>query len=228
MVDQHLTPPMKTIGGTYSCFVLFAILFASIGLIFMLFLSLGILNTLAARWFNSGYWWLFILTPLAFILMVLSVACFIRSREDKNTLLRNMNLFKALKRAEEAYLSDTDIQLIPGEYGSWIEVLYGGFKPDPSNVELGDFERVRREPMTRTPPRRKNSFDISTTLQPNPYIKRQKSYLVSRPPESSYISSIKQERAEVMLDVDRRNHRRQNYDIGISRESSPSPNRGKL
>jgi uncharacterized protein YacL len=109
MVDMHLTPSMKTVGGAYSCFNVFAFIFISIGILFMLLLSLVILNPLASAWFKGGYWWLFILTPLAFILFVIMTACYMRKREDRATLLRNMNLFRALRKAEDTYLSDTGI-----------------------------------------------------------------------------------------------------------------------
>ncbi len=41
-------------------------------------------------------------------------------------------------------------------------------------------------------------------------------------PEDIFMDNIKQERAEVMLDIDRRNHRRQNMGVGMSANSSPS------
>jgi Na+-transporting NADH:ubiquinone oxidoreductase subunit NqrB len=48
------------------------------GLLFMMIICFVMISPLAVAWFNGGYWWLFILTPLAFVLMVTAVTCFIR------------------------------------------------------------------------------------------------------------------------------------------------------
>ena len=98
-----------------------------IGLLFMLFYIFVMESPLAAAWFNKGYWWLFILPPIAFILMVTAVACFIRKKEDKITLQRNLSLQRALGDAQDSYLSGTGIELTAGDYGSWIEVSYNSY-----------------------------------------------------------------------------------------------------
>lgn len=250
-----MTPSQRTIGGAYSCFIVFAFVFVMIGIIFTCLMCLLILNPLAKAWFSGGYWWLFILSPLAFLLLVIMTACMLRRKEDKATLERHMSIFKALKKAEDAYLGDTGITLSPGEYSSWIEVAYNAYKPDRGDNELGDFERVRRDGSSsgrssgrsrgrmaksrmmddeevrvgrsspgrsRSPPR---SPGRSTRNAPDDDFEVSRSQMRRSRPENEYIRSIKQERAEVMLDIDRRSHRRQNYDIGLSRESSPA--RGK-
>jgi hypothetical protein len=140
-------------------------------MLFFFLMTFVFVSPLAVSWFNGGYWWLFIMTPIAFILMVVMVACFMRKREDRATFLRHINVFRALKKAENTYLTETNIQLLPGEYASWIEVLYGAYKPDPQDAELGDFERVRREPEEvmagNMAPKRRRSPDVSTRNVPD-------------------------------------------------------------
>jgi len=96
----------------------------------MLLMVFVFTNQLAVDWFTGGYWGIFILSPLAFSLLVIMTACFIRRSEDKNTMMRHMNLFKALKKAEGDFLGETGIQLMPGEYGSWIEIIYREYNSD--------------------------------------------------------------------------------------------------
>jgi hypothetical protein len=220
------------------------------GLLFMLTLCFVMISPLAVAWFNGGYWWLFVLSPLAFVLMIIATACYIRKKEDKLTFMRNLSLSSALREAEETYLAGTGIQLSAGDYASWIEVSFANYIPDAADNELGDFERVRREPVRRDDydgehivgqgsgrSRRSNNrsgnrseerFNDRFTRAPmdDEFEREPRGSGRSRRPENDYIQSIKQERAEVMLDINRRSHRRQNYDAGMSGRSKSKKHLG--
>lgn len=68
-------------------------------------------------------WWLFILPPFAFLLLTAAVACYVKNREDKRTLKRNLELYVACKRTQEKYLKGTGVHLNTGSYGAWLEVI---------------------------------------------------------------------------------------------------------
>lgn len=56
---------------------------------------------------------------------------------------------RALHEATDTYLQGTGIELQAGDYGSWIEVVYTNYNHNRSDSQMGDAERVRREPPKR-------------------------------------------------------------------------------
>jgi hypothetical protein len=99
MVDLHVTAEEKTIGGVYSCFLIYVWIFLALGILFFLIMTFVVYNQLAAQWFSRGFWWIFIFSPIAFIFLGIMVLCFIRWKEDKLTQSRHMHLHMALKKA---------------------------------------------------------------------------------------------------------------------------------
>jgi hypothetical protein len=123
VVDMHLTPKSFTVTSEYSCFVVYAYFHFLIGIVFMMLACLIFWNPLAKAWFNGGYWWLFLLTPVAFLVLISTVAMFLKRNEDKKTLQRNLELYKALNEANDLFLKDTNLRLQGGDYGAWIELV---------------------------------------------------------------------------------------------------------
>jgi hypothetical protein len=123
VVDIHLSPASFTVTAEYSCFIVYATLYLSIGIIFMLLSCLVFWNQLAKQWFERGFWWLFIFSPIAFLFLVICVATTLKYKEDKKTRVRNLELYKALNEVNDLFLKGTGLRLQGGEYGAWIELV---------------------------------------------------------------------------------------------------------
>ena len=55
--------------------------------------------------------------------MICAACCYVRNGEDKVTQKRHFQVFNALKNAEQNYLQGSGVNLRPGDYSGWIEVL---------------------------------------------------------------------------------------------------------
>lgn len=80
-------------------------------------------NALAYAWFRGGYWWLFILIPIAFLVLVLAIAMRFKKIEDVKTQKRNLEIYRALNEANDLFLKDTNLRLQGGDYSAWIELV---------------------------------------------------------------------------------------------------------
>ena len=120
---MHLRPASFTITREYSCFLTFGIVHFSLAIVFMMLICLVFLSALTRAWFKNGYWWLFILVPVAFFSIVLAAISFFKKKEDKKTLNRNLELYRALNEANDLFLKDSGIRLQGGDYGAWIEIV---------------------------------------------------------------------------------------------------------
>jgi hypothetical protein len=118
-----LTPEQRMIGGAYSCFIIYISALVGFGMLFYFLMTLVVLNQQSAQWMARGFWWLFIFVPLAFILISIALACYLKNVEDENTKKRHMSVHYALERVMNEELYDSGIELRCGEYASWIEVI---------------------------------------------------------------------------------------------------------
>jgi hypothetical protein len=147
---MSLPLPLRTIGGPLGCMIAFACIFVTLGILFMFLMCFVFYSPLAVAWFSNGYWWIFIFTPFAFLFATIAGVCFVRSQEQENTKKRLVNLTMALKQAEDRFLSGTGIQLVAGDYGSWIEVNYYNYiSAGPPQIQevmpYDDYESRDRE-----------------------------------------------------------------------------------
>ena len=110
-MDIHLTPPSFTITAELSCYLVWGFLHFVIGILFLMLSCLVFFNRLAMQWFNGGYWWLFILSPIAFGLIILLNLFYIKKKEDVKTLNRNIELYRALNEANDLFLKETNLRL---------------------------------------------------------------------------------------------------------------------
>jgi hypothetical protein len=145
-VDKWVTPDLKTPGKMYSCFVVYAIAFWMLGIIFMLFCSLLFWYNLANKYWKGGMWWLFILPPTAFTLMLLATACYMKRSEDQKIFQRNFALYLATREIQSR-LAETNLIVAPGPYSAWIEIL---IRPGYGSPQSSNYSAKRQ-----TPPRSK-------------------------------------------------------------------------
>jgi len=80
-------------------------------------------HNLAAMWWKAGFWWLFVLPPVAFTLMILAGVFYMKNCEEKNLAKRHYALYCALKEIQSIIGEETGLVLNPGPYSAWIEIL---------------------------------------------------------------------------------------------------------
>ena len=119
-----MSPASFTVPSAYSCFFAYAIIYYMIGFLFMLLACTVIWSPLTRAWFQGGYWWLFIFTPVASLCLVIATSCWMLSNSNRQTKKRNMELYSALQRANDLFLTGTGFRLEGGDYAAWIELIY--------------------------------------------------------------------------------------------------------
>lgn len=163
----------------------------------------------------------------------------------------------ALNEAQNRFLAGTGIELVPGDFGSWIEVNYYNYQgstqpqiqqqaPIQQQVPYDDYQsRPQQNPVfqEQTIYQKNNNvsqFDDSNTNNPysnnmgspgrsmnnyqpdlfdfergGPQPNRRNSNFNNNfnnnNPDNQFMNGIRQERDQVMLDIDRRNNRRENF-----------------
>lgn len=232
--------------------VTYAIIFITLGLLFMILMCLVAYSPLSSAWWNGGYWWIFIFVPTAFFVTSLAAVCYVRHEEQNNTKKRLVNLHMALQEAQIRYLSGTGIGLEAGDYGSWIEVtyfnhkktleapvvrpvpVYDDFVPGPAFVQNPVYQEEMAYRKSNSNYDDRSGSEI-TNYKPNlfdfdrrgPPV-RNNSNNYTNNPNADFMNGIRQEREQVMLDMDRRNFRRDGVNGNMNGPGSPrrfSPNR---
>jgi len=67
----------------------------------------------------------------------------VKCKEEKKTLKRNLELYKALNEANDLFLQDTNLRLQGGDYGAWIELVDEERKDRLNQPDIHSYSKFR-------------------------------------------------------------------------------------